>query len=1005
MGERDEDEYVLEEGEFVAGEGIGKEEEGEGEEGEGEEEEEEGVEEEEEEEEEEGEEEEEKEEEEEEEDEEEDPMEEDGSWQREFLKSRPVRSDFKYFFWAVYVTTGLAYLHVETSGNGVYARIGEILFAAHVTEKYLIVELWVVIKGKLTKCLLKGDKLMPMKMPIQNKKLLALNKTGYMLFMEGLSEFLRANLDEKLLPLKYAEEAEKSQTPTTTTTTVTKGGSRARSQRPKDVISPQTIVRSSDSLERGSSIKTIPGKIRGKKIVTPGPPRSEGQGEGKGREEELQVPQGFVPNERTEDLTKTWEELKSLKEKKLSHESFYLPMKCLKRPPLVNGKRPMEVREMDEDHVKSIMDSMLKQPTGDHLPFVGLIDPAQAGRKEDVTLTKLRAGDYDIFVLGGGHSREARERLARMKPDNEEYQYNVCYIYVGLTIDEARQVAHRHNLAAGYHRDLSFIEKLRCWRQCAFKPQEIWELMCKIMSMWQKGEVKGRKLTPAVRSFLKADQDLETSESEGAKKSQRGKRLDRAAAKEQEMPLLYPRVQLQGNKVPKVAEDMPAQHWIAMGSMAPKNAVPILLEVIARQISLKEMEKKFQLVKQIAYARKAFTVGVGAADFKDAEKEYPLHTKKEILKKFVGGIRRGQTSIPALDGHIKWAIEWKNKERRLQAKNAIHTFRTKPLVERFVEWTEVIHDNDSTEVKIINGDVRLLSKLQTEKLPISLAIFDFPYGFAHEGHTSDNEPFPESDVVEVLHNLKDVFSAPLWTVAGFCSVDMLPSIRSTFWEACNAGQELLTWCKPNVMNPGGPRLVSATEFCVLGYYSESGQREMAHYNFDPTDMRHNFQLFNAMTQKYQHPGGGVLCPYQKSYTLYSWLVNKFSPAGACVLDGFSGSGTGAIACVKANRNCLVVEINTKCAKGIATRLLTHIGGTLACETPKRKEKVAQGSTTSNVSGDTKSVGNELVPDENTGTAAGVTDIAEAVVVGPSGASLPTAEAAAGPRCGANCYRC
>ncbi|GBG68118.1 hypothetical protein CBR_g2669 [Chara braunii] len=612
----------------------------------------------------------------------------------------------------------------------------------------------------------------------------------------------------------------------------------------------------------------------------------------------------------------------------------------------------MEVREPDEDHVKSIMDSMLKQPTGDHLPFVGLVDPAQAGRKEDVSLAKLRAGDYDIFVLGGGNNREARERLARMNPDNEEYQYNVCYVYVGLTIDEARQVARRHNLAEGYHRDLSFIEKLRCWRQvfesrgfvksqevkfacleagisnaakksnaqdpllqCAFKPQEIWELMCKIMSMWQKGVVKGQKLKPTARSFLKADQDLKTSESEGAKKSQRGKRLDRAVANEQEMALLYPRVQLQGNKVLMVVEDMPAQHWITMGSMAPENVVPILLEVIAKQISLKEMEKKFQLVKQIAYVCKAFAVGVGVADFKEAEKEYPLHTKKEILEK---------------------------------------------------------------------------------SLPISLAIFDFLYGFAHEDHASDAELFPESDVVEVLHNLKDVSSAPLWTIAGFYSVDMLPSIRSAFREVCNAKQELLTWCKPNVTNPGGPRLVSATEFCVLGYYSESGQREMAHYNFDPTDMRHNFQLFNVVTQKYQHPGGSVRCPYQKPYTLYSWLVNKFSPTGACVLDGLSGSGTGAIACVKANRNCLVVEINTKCAKGIATRLLTDIGDTLARETPKVKEKVAQGSPTSKLSGDTKSVENKLVADENTGTAAGVADIAEAVVVGPSGASLPTAKAAAGP---------
>ncbi|GBG86728.1 hypothetical protein CBR_g41792 [Chara braunii] len=109
---------------------------------------------------------------------EEDSIEEEGCWLREFLESRPVRDDFKFFFWAVYVTTSLAYLHVKVSGSGIYSEIGEILFATHVTEKYLLGELWVVIKKKVVKCLLKGDKLMPMKMTIQNRKLLALNKIG-----------------------------------------------------------------------------------------------------------------------------------------------------------------------------------------------------------------------------------------------------------------------------------------------------------------------------------------------------------------------------------------------------------------------------------------------------------------------------------------------------------------------------------------------------------------------------------------------------------------------------------------------------------------------------------------------------------------------------------------------------------------------------------------------------------------------------------------------------------
>ncbi|GBG77312.1 hypothetical protein CBR_g23642 [Chara braunii] len=184
---------------------------------------------------------------------------------------------------------------------------------------------------------------------------------------------------------------------------------------------------------------------------------------------------------------------------------------------------------------------------------------------------------------------------------------------------------------------------------------------------------------------------------------------------------------------------------------------------------------------------------------------------------------------------------------------------------------------------------------------------------------------------------------------------MLPSVRSAFARVCNAGQEILTWCKPNVINPGDPRLISATEFCLLGYYNVTGQREMAHYNFAPTDRRHNFQLFDACTRKYFHLSDNtVLCPYQKPYSLYSWLVTKFSPPGATVLDGFSGSGTGVIACILSNRNCLVVEVNKRCAKGILIRLLTDISKTLEREMSKQgkgKAKESQLNEDIEVSGD------------------------------------------------------
>ncbi|GBG92341.1 hypothetical protein CBR_g55221 [Chara braunii] len=209
-------------------------------------------------------------------------------------------------------------------------------------------------------------------------------------------------------------------------------------------------------------------KGRGKATVFE---KGKGKGTASGKEkekvaqEELQVPRGLMPGELTDEMARAWDELQSLQLKKISQEPFYLPMTCLKRPPVDGtGNRSLEVREPDEDHVSTLMDSMIACPTGDHLPFVGVVDPDEVKDKSEVDLDRLRRGGYNIYVLGGGHCREARERPRQIYPDMDDYNRNVCYVYAGLSTDEARQMAHKHNLAARYYRDMNFIEKMKCWR-------------------------------------------------------------------------------------------------------------------------------------------------------------------------------------------------------------------------------------------------------------------------------------------------------------------------------------------------------------------------------------------------------------------------------------------------------------------------------------------------------------------------------------------------------------
>lgn len=50
-------------------------------------------------------------------------------------------------------------------------------------------------------------------------------------------------------------------------------------------------------------------------------------------------------------------------------------------------------------------------------------------------------------------------------------------------------------------------------------------------------------------------------------------------------------------------------------------------------------------------------------------------------------------------------------------------------------------------------------------------------------------------------------------------------------------------------------------------------------------------------------------PTQKPLELIRWLVKTYSNTGETVFDGYSGSGTTAIACIKENRNFIGSELN------------------------------------------------------------------------------------------------
>jgi DNA modification methylase len=93
----------------------------------------------------------------------------------------------------------------------------------------------------------------------------------------------------------------------------------------------------------------------------------------------------------------------------------------------------------------------------------------------------------------------------------------------------------------------------------------------------------------------------------------------------------------------------------------------------------------------------------------------------------------------------------------------------------------------------------------------------------------------------------------------------------------------------------------------------------------PDDDRVNVLVHPAVTKKFVFAAdGNVLCPYQKPISLYKYLISRFSPQDSYILDGCSGSGTGAVAGVLSGRNVLVVEMDSRCVSGIRARLASNI---------------------------------------------------------------------------------
>ena len=91
--------------------------------------------------------------------------------------------------------------------------------------------------------------------------------------------------------------------------------------------------------------------------------------------------------------------------------------------------------------------------------FVLLVDPKDCARKEDFDVNKRET--YKYFVIGGNHSLCAKLDLAKIKPNYAPYKRVQAYVYAGLSVAEARNLAWGHNIDSEFQSSMTTIQRVK----------------------------------------------------------------------------------------------------------------------------------------------------------------------------------------------------------------------------------------------------------------------------------------------------------------------------------------------------------------------------------------------------------------------------------------------------------------------------------------------------------------------------------------------------------------
>ncbi|KAL3700939.1 hypothetical protein R1sor_018961 [Riccia sorocarpa] len=125
-----------------------------------------------------------------------------------------------------------------------------------------------------------------------------------------------------------------------------------------------------------------------------------------------------------------------------------------------------QIRPLNEHFVDLLSEKLLarKQPWHNHI-FIVLVDPEE-GLSCPQDFDMKRVNEYKYYVLGGNHTATAKlKAYKKFTIPNETFLLCSCFVYVGLTLLEARIIATDDNADQQFRLKMSNIQKIEYWHQ------------------------------------------------------------------------------------------------------------------------------------------------------------------------------------------------------------------------------------------------------------------------------------------------------------------------------------------------------------------------------------------------------------------------------------------------------------------------------------------------------------------------------------------------------------